>query len=176
MCRKGIDIVNLRCDYMESPLGVDNPNPVLQWQLISEGTGKSQSAYRIIVSDDLSLIKRGQGDYWDSGKVLSSESIVRYQGKKLSARMQLYWKVMVWDECDVPSEWSNIADWSMGLLCPSDWKAQWIGNREDIFPDSTLTFPAPYFRKEFVVAKPIKKQWLMSVDWASMKCISMEKE
>lgn len=83
---------------------------------------------------------------------------------------------MVWDECDVPSEWSNIADWSMGLLCPSDWKAQWIGNREDIFPDSTLTFPAPYFRKEFVVAKPIKKQWLMSVDWASMKCISMEKE
>ena len=154
---RGIDIVNLRCDYMESPLGVDNPNPVLQWQLISEGTGKSQSAYRIIVSDDLSLIKRGQGDYWDSGKVLSSESIVRYQGKKLSARMQLYWKVMVWDECDVPSEWSNIADWSMGLLCPSDWKAQWIGNREGIFPDSTLTFPAPYFRKEFVVAKPIKK-------------------
>ena len=64
---RGIDIVNLRCDYMESPLGVDNPNPVLQWQLISEGTGKSQSAYRIIVSDDLSLIKRGQGDYWDSG-------------------------------------------------------------------------------------------------------------
>lgn len=58
MCRKGIDIVNLRCDYMESPLGVDNPNPVLQWQLISEGTGKSQSAYRIIVSDDLSLIKK----------------------------------------------------------------------------------------------------------------------
>lgn len=54
---RGIDIVNLRCDYMESPLGVDNPNPVLQWQLISEGTGKSQSAYRIIVSDDLSLIK-----------------------------------------------------------------------------------------------------------------------
>ena len=154
---RGIDIVNLRCDYMESPLGVDNPNPVLQWQLISEGTGKSQSAYRIIVSDDLSLIKRGQGDYWDSGKVLSSESIVRYQGKKLSARMQLYWKVMVWDECDVPSEWSNIADWSMGLPYPSDWKAQWIGNRDDLFPDSTLTFPAPYFRKEFVVAKPIKK-------------------
>ena len=54
---RGIDIVNLRCDYMESPLGVDNPNPVLQWQLISEGTGKSQSAYRIIVSDDLSLIE-----------------------------------------------------------------------------------------------------------------------
>ena len=26
---RGIDIVNLRCDYMESPLGVDNPNPVL---------------------------------------------------------------------------------------------------------------------------------------------------
>lgn len=45
---RGIDIVNLRCDYMESPLGIDNLNPVLQWQLISEGTGKSQDRKSVV--------------------------------------------------------------------------------------------------------------------------------
>lgn len=154
---KEIRVVNLHCDYMENPLGIDNSTPLLQWQLLSNEKGKSQSAYRIIVSDNLSQLKKDQGEYWDSGKILSSESIVNYEGKQLRANTQLYWKVMVWDEKDVPSDWSNAASWSMGLLASNDWQAEWIGEREDIYPDSTLTFPAPYFRKEFVVAKPIKK-------------------
>lgn len=154
---KEIRVVNLHCDYMGNPLGIDNSTPLLQWQLLSNGKGKSQSAYRIIVSSDLSLLNNDQGDYWDSGKILSSESLINYKGKQLPSNTQLYWKVMVWDEKGIPSDWSNAANWSMGLLNPADWQAEWIGEREDIYPDSTLTFPAPYFRKEFVVAKPIKK-------------------
>ena len=45
----------------------------------------------------------------------------------------------------------------MGLLEPSDWTARWIGNREDAYPDSTLTTPAPYFRKTFRINKPVKQ-------------------
>lgn len=45
----------------------------------------------------------------------------------------------------------------MGLLKPSDWEARWIGNREDCYPDSTLTGPAPYFRKTFRINKPVKQ-------------------
>jgi alpha-L-rhamnosidase len=153
---KNTCIVNLRCDYMENPLSVESLKPMLQWQLTSKENGKTQSAYRVIVSSDLSLVKKGQGDYWDSGKVTSAESIIRYQGKEISSGTQLYWKVMIWDEGDTPSDWSDVASWTMGLLSPSDWKAKWIGDREDIYPDSTLTFPAPYFRKEFVAKKPIK--------------------
>ncbi len=154
---KGLGIVGLHCDYMENPLGVDKQNPFLQWQLSSSENGKSQSAYRIIVSSDLSLLEKGQGDYWDSDKTASSETVIKYQGKNLPTTEELYWKVMVWDEQDRPSDWSDVASWTMGLLEPSDWKAKWIGEREDIYPDSAITFPAPYFRKEFTIAKPIKK-------------------
>jgi alpha-L-rhamnosidase len=154
---KNIRVVNLLCEYTENPLAVESQSPLLIWQLLSDKRAESQSAYRIIVSTRLSLLKEDRGDYWDSGKILSAESIVKYQGKQLTSGMQLYWKVMVWNGNDIPSDWSNVAIWTMGLLEPSDWKAKWIGQSEDQYPDSAITFPAPYFRKEFTVAKTIKK-------------------
>jgi len=154
---KGIRVENLLCDYTENPLAVESQTPLLKWQLLSDKQAESQSAYRIIVSSSLSLLGEDNGDYWDSGKISSSESIVRYQGKSLTSGMQVYWKVMVWDANDAPSAWSSDASWSMGLLDPSDWKALWIGQMEDQYPDSTITYPAPYFRKEFTAAKTIKK-------------------
>lgn len=152
-----IRVVNLLCDNRETSIVVGRQHPLLQWQLLSDKRGERQSAYRILVSGSLKQLKKGQGDYWDSGKVSSSESIIKYEGKPLSPRTQLYWKVMIWDQNDASSNWSDISDWTMGLLTPSDWQAKWIGQTEDLFPDSTLTFPAPYFRKEFVVEKAIKK-------------------
>lgn len=154
---KEMQITHMRCDYMENPLAVENREPLLQWQLLSNMTGKSQSAYRIIVASDISSLKKDQGDYWDSGKMLSSESIVKYQGKTLSSRTPLYWKVMIWDEEGNPTDWSDAASWTMGLLDSADWQAKWIGQRVDTTPDSTTITSAPYFRKDFVVAKPIKK-------------------
>lgn len=40
---------------------------------------------------------------------------------------------------------------------PAVWTARWIALQEDPYPDSTLTHPAPYFRKTIAAAKPIKK-------------------
>ena len=154
---RNLHITNLHCDYTENPLAIETHNPLLKWQLLSEEEEKSQSAYRIIVSSDSLLLTKNKGDYWDSGKVNSSESVITYQGKQLTSRTKLYWKVMVWDENNIQSDWSNIATWTMGLLEPSDWQAKWIGQIKDQYPDSTLTYPAPYFRKEFTVTKAIKK-------------------
>lgn len=155
--RNDISIVNLRCDNMETPVVIESQHPILQWQLVSNQRGKKQSAYRVIVSSSLKLLNQEKGDYWDSGKVSSSESIIGYQGKRLLSQMQLYWKVMVWDENDNPTKWSDVSSWSMGLLNSFDWKAKWIGQIKDVYPDSTLTFSAPYFRKEFTIEKAIKK-------------------
>lgn len=155
--RNNTHVVNLCCDHMETPIVVESQRPILRWQLVSDQRGKKQSAYRVIVSSSLKLLNKGKGDYWDSGKVSSSESIIDYQGKTLSSGLQLYWKVMAWDEDNIPTEWSDASSWSMGLLKPSDWKAKWIGQTEDLYPDSTRTFPAPYFRKEFAVKKAVKK-------------------
>ncbi len=155
--KKDIFVENLLCDYMEEPLSIESVTPLLKWQLSSDKRAKSQSAYRILVSSDISLLEKDQSDYWDSGKVQSSGSIIRYKGIPLNSKAQAYWKVMVWDETGIPSGWSDIATWTMGLLQPSDWKAKWIGQRVDQFADSTQIFPAPYLRKEFAVAKAVKK-------------------
>ena len=155
--RNDISIVNLRCDNMETSAVIESLHPILQWQLVSNQRGKKQSAYRVIVSSNLELLNKEKGDYWDSGKVSSSESAISYQGKMLSSQMQLYWKVMTWDENGNPTKWSDVSSWTMGLLKSFDWKAKWIGQIEDTYPDSTLTFSAPYFRKEFTIKKAIEK-------------------
>lgn len=139
-------------------MAIDNTFPLLSWQLKSTEQGKSQTAYRILAASDASLLKEGKANLWDTGKILSSQSIqVQYDGKPLVSREQVYWKVMVWDEKNSPSSWSDVSTWSMGLLDAGDWEAQWIGAIDDPYPDSTLTFPAPYFRKEFMAEKEIKQ-------------------
>ncbi|MCD7852133.1 MAG: family 78 glycoside hydrolase catalytic domain [Parabacteroides sp.] len=153
-----ISVCNLRCEYIEDPIAVENEMPLLSWQLRSAGQAKSQTAYRILVASSPSLLADKQADFWDSGKVTSfSSNQIEYKGKCLESRQTLYWKVMVWDEKGKPSSWSDTGKWTMGLLKLSDWKARWIGNREDLYPDSTLTYPAPYFRKGLRIGKPVRQ-------------------
>ncbi len=151
-----LQVLDLRCDYTENPSVIDHVSPLLQWRLTSAKRAHNQSAYRILVASSLSKLSENKGDYWDSGRVYSSSSVVTYRGKAPGSRDQLYWKVMVWDDDSTGSHWSRVASWTMGLLHPSDWQAKWIGQREDPFPDSAITFPAPYFRKEFTISKKVR--------------------
>lgn len=156
--QKNMLVHNLQCEYLDDPLSIDNPAPLLGWQLQSEERGKSQTAYRILVSGSPSSLKEGEGDFWDSGIIKSSQSVqIPYNGKSLTSRQQVYWKVMVWDEKGQETNWSKPATWAMGLLQPSDWSARWISNLEDPHPDSVITYPAPYFRNEFPVDKPVRQ-------------------
>ena len=94
-----ISVCNLRCEYLEDPVAVENEKPLLSWQLQSSGQAKSQTAYRILVASSPSLLAEGKADFWDSGKITSSRSSqVGYEGKPLDSRQTLYWKAMVWDE------------------------------------------------------------------------------
>jgi alpha-L-rhamnosidase len=88
----------------------------------------SQSAYQVLVASSLDLLKMNQGDLWDSGKVNSDQSVhVVYRGKDLASAQVCFWKVRIWDQQGKASSWSRAAWWTMGLLRPSDWHAQWIG-------------------------------------------------
>ncbi len=97
---------------------------------------------------------------------------VVYKGKKLQPGKEYYWKVMVWDNQNTASEWSEPSAWQMGLPDRKDWKgAQWIAYAE--MPDSLRIVPGihgkgnpdlgpgkdilPLLRKEFAVKKTIKK-------------------
>jgi alpha-L-rhamnosidase len=153
-----VKVDKLKCEYLLNPIAIESQHPTLSWQMVSADNGKSQKAYRLLVAGSPTLLAQNKGDYWDSGIIHSSNSIqVSYHGKPLTSRQKLYWKVMIWDEKNQPSAWSQPASWSMGLLQPSDWKAKWVGAMEDPNPDAAITYPAPYFRKEFSVAKKIKQ-------------------
>ncbi len=122
-------VVNLRCEYLENPQGIDVRTPRLSWITQSEQRGWQQGAYRILVASGEERLARDEGDLWDSGKVASDQSChVAYAGEPLASRARCYWKVMVWDQDGEPTGWSAPAMWSMGLLAPEDWQgAAWIG-------------------------------------------------
>ena len=132
----------LRCEARVNPLGVDEPNPQLSWELLANVRSQRQTAYRILVASSPSLLKPKEADLWDSGKVDSeATSGIAYSGVKLSSNMHCYWKVQVWGKELRPSSWSDIAEWSMGLLNPTDWKGDWIGydkHRKVEMPEARL--------------------------------------
>jgi alpha-L-rhamnosidase len=122
---------HLRCEYRIDPPGIDVTQPRLSWLLKSaddSAHGQVQTAYQILVASSSDQLAAGNGDLWDSGKIQSNEtSQIVYAGKALVSGQRCFWKVRSWNGSDQPSNWSEPAHWSMGLLSADDWKATWIG-------------------------------------------------
>ena len=152
--------VNLRCEYLSNPSGLDVARPRLSWMLESAARGQKQTAYRILVASELAALARDKGDLWDSGRVASDESVhIEYAGKPLASGTELFWKVRAWDRDGRESGWSQPAMWTMGLLKPEDWKGQWIGSptAAEFAAKNKKEEPAPMFRKTFRVEKPVRR-------------------
>ena len=157
-----IEVANLRCEYLNNPLGIDVAKPRLSWVLEEriQGTGdrgQRQAAYQVLVASTPGLLAKDQGDLWDSGKVASDQSIlVEYAGKPLESGIQCYWKVRVWtltSDVRLPtsSDWSKPALWTMGLLKPEDWQAKWI-----TLPDPKR-LAHPWLRRTFEVKEGVER-------------------
>ncbi len=160
-------IEKLQCENHKNPLGIETQHPHLSWQVTSSKMKGLQKACQIITGTDSLKIAKGTGDLWDSGKVLSGESInVLYSGKPLKSGTKYFWKVRIWDESNRVSQWSPIASWQMGLFSASDWKgAQWIsyekldsslclvpgihGNGDNLKEKAIKRPVIPMFRKSF---------------------------
>jgi len=171
--------VKLTCENLRNPMVVDILQPRLSWiNIASNGErGEEQTAWEISVAGTKEKLLSGNADLWNSGKVMSNESVnIHYKGRPLSSRQDCWWHVRVWDRNGKISAWSEPGFWSMGLLTPEEWKAQWIGapwQGEEPLPrpssqtkvnlagskSPTLTEklppPAPMLRKNFVVNKEI---------------------
>jgi alpha-L-rhamnosidase len=123
----GLTADHLRCEYLADPLGIDVAQPRLSWTVASGERGQRQTAYQLLAAGTPELLAADKGDLWDTGRVESDQTIhVVYGGRKLKSGEQCYWKVRVWDRGGKPSSWSKPATWSMGLLRPEDWQAEWI--------------------------------------------------
>jgi alpha-L-rhamnosidase len=126
--QKRLAVSDLRCEYLVNPLGIDERRPRLSWRNESEQRGQKQTAYRLLVASSQKKLDKNTGDIWDTGKVQSVQSNqIECRDLSPASRVRYYWKVMVWDADDQPSAWSPTAHWSMGLLDPADWQAEWIG-------------------------------------------------
>ncbi|MCF7976208.1 MAG: family 78 glycoside hydrolase catalytic domain, partial [Phycisphaerae bacterium] len=145
VAKKSIKVTDLRCETLTNPLGIDATRPRVSWKLESDTRGQKQTAYRLLVASSRDKLDKNLGDLWDSGRVTSDQSVhVAYHGKTLESRMQCFWKVMVWDKEGRASGWSELARWSMGLLQPDDWSAQWIGVTSPLKTEDVTVTKATY--------------------------------
>ena len=149
----------LTCEYLHNPIGIGTDTPHFSWKFTSTEKNQNQSAYEIIVSDNLERINKSEGNVWQTGKIGSDQSVnIAYSGNALKSFTRYYWRVRVYNRENEVSEWSEPAWFETAMMDPSDWHGKWIGDRrknptkdEDYFKDDRM----PLFRKEFSSAKTI---------------------
>lgn len=180
--KEKITIAKMLCNHTGNPLVIDSGTPAFSWHLKSEFRNQSQSAYHILVADNLEDIQNSRGNIWDSEKVNSDQSIlVKFNGVELMPAQKYFWKVKVWNQDGNASVWSKPAYFVTALFNKKDWgNAQWIVYEE--MPESMRLVPGvhrlrrdfkasteklgqkryvtPYFRKEFSVSKKIKHAYV----------------
>jgi len=160
--------VNLQCEYLENPMGIDMAEPRLGWLVDAThetAFGQRQTAYRILVASTDRLLQQEKGDMWESGWVASDETQhIRYSGTAIQSDRTYYWKVQVKDENGTVSAWSEPARWSTGLFDAQAWQAEWIGSDE--LYDRTAqdnNISDPWFRKTIELdAKPRKATFFVA--------------
>ena len=85
--------------------------PVFSWKIKSTRP-QTQSAYQILVASSESILDSNDGDFWDSGKVVSGQtSGIAYSGKSLDRVKRFYWKVRCWNDPD-EAEIKRVSNWS----------------------------------------------------------------
>ncbi len=149
----------LSCEYTENPLGIDISRPRLSWVFSADQRNQRQTAYEILVSDDIDELNKGNGSIWATGRVPSAENTnVVYNGAALKSFTRYFWKVRAYDNSGGVSSWSKPAWFETAMLSSGDWSAKWIGDGskqferdEDFFKED----PDPLFRKDFHSGKQV---------------------
>ena len=140
----------LRCEYLINPIGIDTQHPRLSWYMTDSRQNGGQSAFQIIVGTDSAKVSAGLGDQWTTGKISTSEMLIKYKGSPLKPFTRYFWNVKIWDTWGILSSDSFPASFETGMMEMTNWKGAWITDNRDI-----NLKPAPLFRKTFNVNKQI---------------------
>ncbi len=141
--------VNLACEYIENPLGIDATHPRLTWKLKDTRSGAKQSAYQIFVGTDSVQVSNVKGNTWQTQKVNTPKQLISFGGKALQPFTKYFWTVKMWDKDGMASV-AKIVSFETGMMEMKNWKGAWINDTRNINLQ-----PAPYFRKAFGVVKKI---------------------
>ncbi len=157
--RASLTPFDLRCEYVTDPTGLDVSvlRPRLSWRLPGDVPGQRQTAWQVLAASSPGLLDPDHADLWNSGTVVSGQSVqVVYGGRSLRPRQEVWWKVRIWDRHGRVSAWSDAARWETGIH-PSRWQAAWIGS--PVMPPRKPGGPNPayHFRKTFSLTSPPRK-------------------
>ncbi len=179
-CKQGSTLITpialeqLTVDAKENPSAIESEQPLFSWIVNAQGYNKSQSAYHILVASSEEILNEDGADLWNLDKVNSEQStFVKYQGKAIEAMKNYYWKVKIWDENNVASNWSEVQTFQTGLMTSENWgNSKWITLNKDTRtsehrfrdykigrmekPEPVDGFAASYFRNEVAIDKTIK--------------------
>lgn len=100
----------LLCNLLTEPDAslITESQPDFGWIVPSSQPGDMQTAYQILVATSPNLLEEGTADRWNSGKVVSAQSInVIYGGKPLTANSSYWWRVRTWNKDGKPSSFSD---------------------------------------------------------------------
>ncbi len=171
----GLEIDRTLCEYESNPVGLDTPAPRLTWSLKSDIRGDRPIAFRILAASSEALLATDRGDLWDTGRVASDAQLhIPYAGRALRCGERVHWKIRAWDKDGAASPWSAPAWFEMGPMGSNDWAgAAWIALADDTRPPEHRgramhashmpkparvdAFPAPRLRREFDLAKPVRR-------------------
>lgn len=138
---------NLCVNHLVEPLGVDDVAPRFSWSIPEGG----QQAYRLMVDTDSARLASGNAGVWNSGAVKSAEPACVYAGTVLHPFTTYYWRVQT-VSADGKDAVSDISRFETGMMGQENWHGSWISDSHD-----RDYRPAPYFRKGFILEKPLKR-------------------
>lgn len=154
-------ITDLRCEYMKGLVVTDRKAPLFSWVIESDKKDVVQTAYRIIVSENIEELDGKKGNICPKSFIASDKSTgVQYVGKALKPFTKYYWRVEVRCNNDETAT-SEIASFLTGRL-DLKFPAKWIGKQEKQGKKKNAGAKSPYLFKRFTVEKEIKEAFLFA--------------
>lgn len=144
-------IVNLKTEYLQNPIGIDNPAPRFTWQMQDSRNGAKQASFRILVDTDSLALTKADGKLWNTGWIKSDHQLLIYSGQLLKPFTKYFWRIEISDGNQKKSNQAFISSFETGMMDMKNWQGSWISDNED-----PKLKPAPYFRNTFTLNKKIK--------------------
>lgn len=95
------------CNLRAEPWGIGTEALHFSWIMHDSAPNARQSAYQILLASTKEKAEHTVGDVYDSGKILSSQSVdVEYKGPTLEKQRAYYLSVRLWNGEGVVSAWS----------------------------------------------------------------------
>jgi len=110
--------VNPEVVYSDNELAKSLESFAFNWEVLPEDS--AVNGYQILVSSDLDLLSKDIGDIWDSGRRYSKESTAPYKGGGINKGQNLWWKMRLWQEEEIPGYFTKPQKMSVSAGSPSN--------------------------------------------------------